>query len=180
MSTSPSPYCRLGLSRWSSFVATWSMWTTFQLTSNPFATSVGILIWTSSYRLDKKVKYWVPFQSNRLINGGVCPLMTFAFNVQRNHWRHTTTHIQFLEFNWSSSEVIFRSIFRKVKNFSDDEICKLRFPDGGKSILSEMGFSVENWRLNIAVLMAETVIFRLIAYCIYKYRLRKLNKNSII
>ena len=43
-----------------------------------------------------------------------------------------------------------------------------------------MGFSVDNWQMNCLVLMAETIVLRVIAYCIYKFRLRKLNKNGII
>ena len=43
-----------------------------------------------------------------------------------------------------------------------------------------MGFSTDNWQMNCLVLMAETIVLRVIAYCIYKFRLRKLNKNGII
>jgi len=62
----------------------------------------------------------------------------------------------------------------------DDEICRLRFPKGGESILADMGFAADHWQMNCLVLMAETIVLRVIAYCIYKFRLRKLNKNGII
>ena len=38
----------------------------------------------------------------------------------------------------------------------------------------------ENWKINIISLFFEMILLRFVAYCIYKFRLRKLNKNSII
>ncbi len=67
-----------------------------------------------------------------------------------------------------------------VVNLEDHEVCRLRFPDGGESIMKEMGFSSDMWWTNIAVLFLETVLIRILAYVIYKFRLRKLNKNSIL
>ena len=67
-----------------------------------------------------------------------------------------------------------------VVNLEDHEVCRLRFPNGGESIMKEMGFSADMWWTNIAVLFLETVLIRILAYVIYKFRLRKLNKNSIL
>ena len=63
-------------------------------------------------------------------------------------------------------------------NIADHEMCRLRYPDGGQSVIKEMGFSLDNWWINVTVLFLETVIIRILAFVIYKFRLRKLNKNS--
>lgn len=62
----------------------------------------------------------------------------------------------------------------------DHDVCRVRYPDGGVSILKEMGFHDENWYFDIAALIAIIVVSRLVAYFIFAIRLKKLEKKILL
>lgn len=43
-------------------------------------------------------------------------------------------------------------------SFLDHEICRIRYPEGGESILKEMDFSSNNWYIDIAAMIGTVII----------------------
>ena len=44
-------------------------------------------------------------------------------------------------------------IQNRISTFLDHEICQVRFPKGGTSVITEMGFDAANWSKDIAILL---------------------------
>ncbi|CBY12652.1 unnamed protein product [Oikopleura dioica] len=62
----------------------------------------------------------------------------------------------------------------------DHEICQVRIPKGGTSVITEMGFDASNWTKDIIILLVLSFAFRLIAFAIFKFRLNKLKQKVIM
>ncbi|CAG5079728.1 Oidioi.mRNA.OKI2018_I69.PAR.g9341.t1.cds [Oikopleura dioica] len=62
----------------------------------------------------------------------------------------------------------------------DHEICQVRYPKGGTSVITEMGFDAANWTKDILVLLVLSFVSRLIAFAIFNFRLNKLKRKVVM
>jgi len=82
---------------------------------------------------------------------------------------------------WLSIEYTYKHpMFGNHKvTLKDHDVCEVRFPKGGTSILDEMGFSASHFWYNIFALLGLLVLFRILAYIVFIVRLNKLKKKVL-